>query len=124
MSGQYVIFNEKEDNMKGIHKALLLVAIFAITPMLFADWSGFVGYVYHGHGSPAYPAYVRVWNDGFDETTENIENGWYEQACPGGYYTMRAWKGLLSQTKYNQECSWSTRVDFYIGYENIDGEDE
>ncbi len=101
--------------MKGIYKALTLVAIFAITTMLFADWSGFVGYVYEDIGNPAYPANVRAWRDGFDKTVDTEENGWYELSCPGATYTMRAWDADQEVYKYLVECKgWSTRVDFYL----------
>ena len=93
--------------------------------MLFADWSGFVGYVRHSPGTPAPYAYVRAWKSGFDETVQANGSGYYTLECFAGYYTMRAWKGDNSQTKYNQYCTgWSTQVDFLIGSGTPDQGDE
>ena len=111
--------------MKGIHKALILVAIFAISTMLFGDWSGFVGYVYEDIGNPAYPANVRAWKDGFTRTVSTNLTGWYELSCPADTYTMRAWDSDQEVYKYNVECKgWSTRVDFYLPLNNPDQGEE
>ena len=111
--------------MKGIHKALLLVAIFAISTVLFADWSGFVGYVYEDVLDPAYPANVRAWKDGFTRTVSTLPNGSYELSCPGAFYTMRAWNADQELYKYNVECKgWSTRVDFWLPLNNPDQGEE
>jgi hypothetical protein len=102
--------------MKGIYKILILMAVITTATMLFADWSGFYGYVMHNPGKAASYANVRAWKTGFDDTVQANVDGYYELTCPGGYYTMRAWKGDLSQTKYNQYCTgWGTQVDFMIG---------
>lgn len=111
--------------MKGIHKALLLGAVFALCTALFADWSGFVGYVYEDIGDPAYPAYVKAWKTGFEKTVPTDRDGWYELSCPGGTYTMKAWDADQEVYKYNVVCNgWSTRVDFYLPQNNPDQGDE
>lgn len=107
--------------MKGIYKTLLIVAIFAISTMLFADWSGFVGYVYEDIGNPAYPANVRAWKDGFSKTVYTNSEGWYELSCTKDDYTMKAWDADQEVYKYNVHCNgWSTRVDLYLPLNNPD----
>lgn len=101
---------------------IILCSLLVVGSMLFAgDWYGFYGYVYED-GEPVEDATIRVWEHpgGESEYSYTNEYGYYQHACPRGWYGMEAYKGSKNDIQfpvYNNGQAGGVQVDFNLGYE-------